>query len=110
MQEDLNEQINSTVDTINSIAQKIALLNDQINDVEINGSYANDMRDQRALLVDQLSSSEAVEVQETKVVNSNYPDMDTGATHYTVKINGLSLVDDNQYRQLECVAREYKDN
>lgn len=110
VQEDLNEQINSTVDTINSIAQKIALLNDQINDVEINGSYANDMRDQRALLVDQLSSIVAVEVQETKVVNSNYPDMDTGATHYTVKINGLSLVDDNQYRQLECVAREYKDN
>ena len=110
IQEDLNEQINSTVDTINSIAQKIALLNDQINDVEINGSYANDMRDQRALLVDQLATMVAVDVQETKVVNSNYPDMYTGATHYTVKINGLELVDDNQYRQLECVAREYKDN
>ena len=100
IQEDLNEQINSTVDTINSIAQKIALLNDQINDVEINGSYANDMRDQRALLVDQLATMVAVDVQETKVVNSNYPDMYTGATHYTVKINGLELVDDNQYRQL----------
>ncbi len=110
MQEDLNEQINSTVNTINSIAQKIALLNDQINDVEINGSYANDMRDQRSLLVDQLSTMVAVEVNESKVVNSNYPDMDTGATHYTLKINGLSLVDDNEYRQLECVAREYKDN
>lgn len=110
VQEDVNEQISSTVDTINSIAQKIALLNKQINDVEVNGSYANDMRDQRALLVDQLSGIVAVEVQETKVVNSNYPEMYTGATNYTVKINGLQLVDGDQYRQLECVAREYKDN
>ena len=110
IQEDLNEQINTTVDSINSIAQKIALLNDQINDVELNGAYANDMRDQRALLVDELATMVSVDVQETKVVNSNYPDMYTGATSYTLKINGLTLVDDNQYRQLQCVAREYKDN
>lgn len=110
IQEDLNEQINSTVDMINSTAQKIALLNDQINDVEVNGSYANDMRDQRALLVDQLSQMVAVEVEETKVVNSKYPEMYTGATNYVVKINGLAIVDGNEYRQLECVAREYKDN
>lgn len=110
IQEDLNEQIKTTVDEVNSIAQKIALLNDQINDVEINGSYANDMRDQRALLVDQLSAIVAVEVEETKVVNSKYPDMYTGATNYKVKINGLTLIDGSQYRQLECEARKYKDN
>lgn len=110
IQEDLNEQINSTVDMINSTAQKIALLNDQINDVEVNGSYANDMRDQRALLVDQLSEMVAVDVEEIKVVNSNYPEMYTGATNYVLKINGLTIVDGNEYRQLECVAREYKDN
>ncbi len=110
IQEDVNEQIKMTVDEINSIAQKIALLNDQINDVEINGGYANDMRDQRAMLVDELSAMVAVETKETKVVNTNYPDMDTGATSYTVKINGLELVSDNTYRQLTCVARKYKDN
>lgn len=110
IQADVNEQIKSTVDEINSIAQKIALLNDQINDVEINGGYANDMRDQRALLVDELSTMVAVDVKETKVVNSKYPDMYTGATSYTVKINGLELVSDGQYRQLECEARQYKDN
>ena len=110
IQEDVNDQIKSTVDEINSIAQKIALLNDQINDVEINGGYANDMRDQRALLVDELSTMVAVDVKETKVVNSKYPDMYTGATSYTVKINGLELVSDGQYRQLECEARKYKDN
>lgn len=110
IQEDLNEQVKTTVETVNSIAQKIALLNEQINDVEINGAFANDMRDQRALLVDQLSQIVAVEVQETKVMNTNYPDMYTGATNYTIKVNGLELVDGERYRQLECVARKYKDN
>ncbi len=110
IQSDLNEQVKTTVDTINSIGQKIALLNDQINDVEINGSYANDMRDQRALLVDELSKIVGVEVKETKVMNSNFPDMYTGATNFTVKINGLTFVDGENYRELECVAREYKDN
>lgn len=110
IQEDLNEQIKTTVDTVNSIVQKIALLNDQINDVEINGAYANDMRDQRALLVDQLSTMVSVEVKESKVLNSNYPDMYTGATNYSVKINGLEIIDNNQFRQLECVARKYKDS
>lgn len=110
IQTDLNEQVKTTVDTINSIGQKIALLNDQINDVEINGAYANDMRDQRALLVDELSKLVSVDVHETKVVNTNFPDMYTGATNYTVKINGLSLVDGGVYRELKCVAREYKDN
>lgn len=110
IQEDLNEQVKTTVDTVNSIAQKIALLNEQINDVEINGAFANDMRDQRALLVDQLSTIVAVEVQETKIANSNYPDMYTGATNYTVKVNGLELIDGERYRQLECVARKYKDS
>lgn len=110
IQEDLNEQVKTTVDTVNSIAQKIALLNEQINDVEVNGAFANDMRDQRALLVDQLSQIVAVEVRETKVANSNYPDVYTGATNYTVKVNGLELVDGEHYRQLECVAREFKDN
>jgi flagellar hook-associated protein 1 FlgK len=110
IQEDLNQQISATVDTVNSIAQKIALLNNQINDVEVNGSYANDMRDQRALLVDQLSSIVSVEVSEINVVNSKYPDMYTGLTNYTVKINGQQLVDGDEYRQLECVAREYTDS
>lgn len=110
IQEDLNEQIKTTVDQVNAIAQKIALLNEQINDVEINGAFANDMRDQRALLVDELSKIVAVEVKETKIPNSRYPDMYTGATNYTVKVNGMELVDGERYRQLECVARKYKDN
>lgn len=110
VQEDLNEQTKSTVAEVNAIAQKIALLNDQINDVEIAGAHANDLRDERALLLDQLSSIVSVEVREMPVRNTNYPEMYTGATDFEVRINGLQLVDGNNYRQLECVARKYKVN
>ncbi|MDD6038077.1 MAG: flagellar hook-associated protein FlgK [bacterium] len=110
VQEDLNEQTKSTVAEINAIAQKIALLNDQINDVEIAGAYANDLRDARSLLLDQLSGMVSIEVKETPVQNSNYPEMYTGATDFEVRINGLQLVDGNNYRQLECVARKHKVN
>ncbi len=110
LQLDVNEQINSTVSQINSIAQKISILNDQINSVEISGSYANELRDERALLVDELSTFVAVETKETEVINSNYPDMYTGATNFEIKINGQTIVDGDRYRQLNCVARDYRVN
>ncbi len=110
LQLDVNEQINSTVSQINSIAQKISILNDQINSVEISGSYANELRDERALLVDELSKFAAVETKETEVINSNYPDMYTGATNFEIKINGQLIVDGDRYRQLNCVARDYRVN
>lgn len=110
IQEDCNKEIATQVENINSIAQKIALLNKQINVIELQGTNANELRDQRALLVDELSELVPVEVVETKVANSNYPDMYTGATDYVLKINGQTLVNNFEYRTLNCVAREEKIN
>lgn len=110
IQEDCNKEIATQVENINSIAQKIALLNKQINVIELQGTNANELRDQRALLVDELSELVPVEVTETKVANSNYPDMYTGATNYVLKINGQTLVNNFEYRTLKCVAREEKVN
>ena len=106
LQESVNDEIKSTVDNINSIAQKIALLNKQINTIEIAGGKANDLRDSRDLLIDELSAIVTVDASEAKVVNSNYPDMETGATSYTVKIDGQILVKDNDYFEMECVTRK----
>lgn len=106
LQETVNDEIKSTVDNINSIAQKIALLNKQINTIEIAGGKANDLRDSRDLLIDELSAIVTVDASEAKVVNSNYPDMETGATSYTVKIDGQILVKDNDYFEMECVTRK----
>ncbi len=108
IQNNANEEIKSTVQNINAIAEKIALLNKQINVIEVQGGYANELRDQRALLVDELSKIVPIEVEETLVQNTNNPDNPLGGTYYTVKIGGQRLVDTYDYYTLECVARENK--
>ena len=66
----------------------------------------NELRDQRALLIDELSSIVPTEVSEVPVTNSKHPDMQTGANYYTVKINGQKFVDTYEYSELTCVARK----
>lgn len=110
IQRNANEEIKSSVMNINSIAEKIAVLNKQINVIEIQGGYANELRDQRALLIDELSQIVPTEVEESPVRNTIHPEMYTGATYYTVKIGGQLLVDTSDYNTLQCVAREERVN
>lgn len=110
IQDACNQEISTQVETINSIGKKISSLNKQINIIELQGGYANELRDQRAVLVDELSSIVSVECTETEVTNTNYPDMYLGGTEYVVKINGQTLVNNYEYNQLKCEAREYKVN
>lgn len=107
LQKSLNQEIKVKVDEINSIASEIATLNEQINVVEIStGGMANELRDRRALLVDQLSQIVDVETNEVNVIDTNNPDRVTGATKYIVKIGGNQLlVNGSDYNTLECVAR-----
>lgn len=110
IQDSVNEEIKSTVEQINAIGKKITLLNQQINVIEIQGGYANELRDERALLIDELSAIVPTEVSEVAVTNSNDPDMELGSNYYTVKINGQKFVDTYEYEELVCVARENKVN
>lgn len=110
LQEDCNQEICTQVDQINGIAQKIALLNKQINVIELQGVNANELRDQRALLVDELSDLVEVDVRETDVIDPQHPNVRTGATNFLLKINGQTLVDTFDYNQLTYVAREKKVN
>lgn len=110
LQSSINDEIKTTVDNVNSIAKKIALLNKQINIIEMESGHANELRDQRALLVDELSKIVPTTVSERQITNSNYEDQYTGATYYTVKINGQLLVDNYEYNELGCVAREEQYN
>ncbi|MCR5097766.1 MAG: flagellar hook-associated protein FlgK [Lachnospiraceae bacterium] len=110
LQATINDEIKSTVDNINSITKKVALLNKQINTIEQQGVKANELRDQRALLIDELSSLITVTVEESDVVNSNYPDMHTGATMFKVKVGGQLLVDTYDYNELDVTVRTAKNN
>jgi flagellar hook-associated protein 1 FlgK len=107
MQTDVNDEIKIEVDQINSIAQQIASLNKQINVIEVGGNtIANELRDKRDLLIDQLSAVVDVECEEIDMadVNGN----DTGLHNYIVKIaGGQTLVNGYDYRQLECTPREF---
>jgi flagellar hook-associated protein 1 FlgK len=42
-------------------------------------------------------------------VRNSYGD-NLGGTNFTVYINGQLLVDGNEYRQLECISSEYRNN
>ncbi|PKM88331.1 MAG: flagellar hook-associated protein FlgK [Firmicutes bacterium HGW-Firmicutes-12] len=55
LQTDINSGIQSTVNELNSLSNQIVNLNDQIVKAELGGVKANDLRDRRELLVEQLS-------------------------------------------------------
>lgn len=105
LQEECNFEIRNQVDRINSIAKQIASLNKQINTLEANGGTANDLRDQRALLIDDLSQIVNVSVTEKTVGDSG-----VGVTRYVVKIDGTTLVDGILYNTLMVEPRQYKVN
>lgn len=106
LQEDINLEIKQTVDQINSISEKLATLNKQINVIELSGTTANELRDQREMLIDELAELVDVEVRETPIIDSNNGDRETGANRYLVTIaGGQPLVDDTSYNQLSYVAR-----
>ncbi len=111
LQNDINQEIKMDCDTINSIAQQITSLNEQINKIEMQGSRANELRDQRDELLDKLSKIVDIEVTETKVIDDQQPDRETGATRFIVNIAGKQqLLDTYSYRKLVCVARDADEN
>lgn len=80
LQLDINKSIQVKVNEINSSARQIRDLNLQIVKLETDGNKANDLRDKRDLLVEELA----------KIVNIDVVEDSTGA--YNVTIGGKSLV------------------
>lgn len=102
VQKEINYEIANQVSKINSMGVQIAQLTKQINTLEVLGGMASDLRDQRNLLVDQLSEIVDVNIEEIPVGNK------VGVSTYFVRINGQLLVDTYQANELECVPREDK--
>lgn len=107
MQTDVNDEIKIKVDEINGIAQEIATLNKEINTIEMDGvSVANELRDKRDLLVDELSAIVDVSVEEKDIIDARTGEA-SGVTSFSVKIaGGQTLVDCYDYRELQCVPRD----
>ena len=104
LQADVNDEIKIRVDHINSIAQDIATVNKQINAIEMTGTVANELRDKRDVLIDELSAIVDVKVEESPIYDQL--GNETGAYRCIVRIaGGQTLVDQNDYNQLICEAR-----
>lgn len=103
IQENCNSEIKNKVDKINNIAQQVVSLNQQINTIEITGARANDLRDERNRLIDQLSEIVPVETREVHMGDSNLH-------NFEVKISDQILVDGYDSNKLLCVPREVTAN
>lgn len=86
MQENLNQKVEGYVQQINTMADRISELNVQIAAYEITGEKANDLRDKRNLLMDELST----------ITNYTYSEQDG---RLSIKIGDRTLVshDDVNY-------------
>lgn len=104
IQEECNFEIKTQVDKINSISQQIATLTQQINTLECNGGTANDLRDSRNLLVDELSKIASVTTSERIVGN------DVGVSEFNVYLDDRLLVESTEYNELQVVPRSAKVN
>jgi flagellar hook-associated protein 1 FlgK len=79
---DLNNNVNIQIQQVNSILGNISGLNGQIKKIEALGDTANDLRDQRDSLTDQLS----------KIVNIQ---VDESSNGYKIQMGNTTLVDEN---------------
>lgn len=98
LQADLNFQFKSAVGEVNSIADQIAKLNETIYKAELEGGIANDVRDQRNVLVDKLSELVKIDYYEDE------------QNRFYVLVGGQQLVAHYRSDTLKLVAREDKVN
>ncbi len=106
-QNDLNDQVKTDVDQINIIASQIQLLNKQIYNYELTSGTANDLRDSRTKLVDQLSKLANIQAKEI-----SYGKLPNGEddVHFQITLGGKTLVDHFSSTKLNVVQRTTKLN
>lgn len=93
---DLDSEVVATVREVNTYAQQIALINEEIYRVELSGQKANDLRDKRNLLIDDLSKLidiQVIDVQEPGTLN----------TRMNILVQGTALVRHNETNLIKLV-------
>lgn len=98
LQSDVDFQLQTVAKDVNGYAQQIAELNKIIYISELDGSKANDIRDQRNNILDKLS----------ELVSIDYYEDDKG--RFSVLVNGQALVSHYEYDQIKLTPRIAKNN
>lgn len=110
-QKDINDEIELVVSEINSLAKQIYELNQQIINIELKGSNANDLRDKRGVCIDKLSSYVDVQVEERDIMYGvGKEQVPSTAKTLSVRVNNNILVDELEFNELVVVPREQKIN
>jgi flagellar hook-associated protein 1 FlgK len=99
MRQDINGEVRVAVDEINSYSKQIAELNQRIRQATLAGATANDLADQRDVLIDKLSKLANIEVSTT--TTGTMPDGKEIKT-LSISVNGSTLINGDKVRQLEC--------
>ena len=86
---DVQSQIEIKIEDVNSIAERIARLNEEIVDVKIAGDNPNDLLDARDLVLDDLAAIGNIAISNSLDVNGK----PTGAI--SVKLGDITVVDDS---------------
>ncbi|MCR5346341.1 MAG: flagellar hook-associated protein FlgK, partial [Fretibacterium sp.] len=95
----VNQEVQSSVDEANEILHKIAALNKQIYHAEALDQNANDLLDQRDLLLDKISSMIDVTYNEPQGTNP------TG--EFFLTLNGRALIQGDHVRELKAHAFQW---
>jgi|LGVF01.1.fsa_nt_gb flagellar hook-associated protein 1 FlgK len=98
LQKNLNFEFKTAVVDLNNDAKQISELNKIIYESELEGGRANDIRDQRNVLLDKMS----------ELVDIKYYEDEQDRFH--VMLNGTEIVSHYRYDQLEIVDRDTKLN
>ena len=107
MVKDFNFDVVTTVTSINAYADQIARLNEQIFRYEVDGGNANDLRDQRNVLIDELSKQVSVEVVEVIDVNDHIMGSNGNmGKKLVLQINGQPLVYHDKVNKLDAGTKE----
>ena len=108
LQDDVNNMVDAKVSQVNTLADQIRELNQQIYNYEITGNLANDLRDRRGYVVDQISKLVNVQAYE---VDSGYK-LPTGENEkrFMVTISGKAIVDHVDVVHIKAEMRKTKLN
>ena len=106
---DINQEIRATVGTINALGHQITALNRQITLMELDGSNANDLRDQRNLLIDRLSRFVNIDAREIErnpeVAAGRELDPRESRLEMVILIDGAEFINHFHMQELSVVQR-----
>ena len=88
-----NSELGQKVEQLNTLAKRIAEINSQISKFEKSGFKMNDLRDERARMINELSGLASISV-------SRSGDLDDAV----ISLNGHVLIDGSSYDQIETLA------